>query len=108
MKLPSDAIIPPGKVENYLLVPLPKGDKSRFLALGGYTRENPDQLLNDLRSQILPGDATFEETNEYGTTYRIRGTLTGPNGRSLHIVTIWMKEHLSGATKFITLFPDKI
>jgi len=34
-------------------------------------------------------------------------SLTGPNGRTLEIRTIWMKEHLSQQTKFITLIPER-
>jgi len=33
--------------------------------------------------------------------------LTGPNGVALAVRTIWMTEHLSGVTKFVTLIPDK-
>ncbi|WP_375338616.1 hypothetical protein [[Phormidium] sp. ETS-05] len=33
--------------------------------------------------------------------------MTGPNGTSLQVVTIWMIESPSEQTKFITLFPDK-
>ncbi len=106
MKLPSDAIIATEKIKNYLLIPHTKGDKSKFLAMAGYTSSASDELLYDLRSQILPCDAVFEEMNEYGNTYSVRGVLTGPNGKSLDVVTIWMKEHLSETTKFITLFPD--
>lgn len=107
MKLPLDAFIAPEKITGYLLVWRAKGDKSVFLALAGYDPSTHDQLLNDLRSQLLCGDATFEEMNEYGHTFSLRGKLTGPNGRSLLVVTIWMKEHLSGTTKFITLYPDR-
>ena len=38
----------------------------------------------------------------------MRGTLTGPNGRVLHVLTIWMKEDATGETKFVTLLPDKL
>jgi hypothetical protein len=70
MKLPADAIIAAEKVTRYLLVSQTRGDKSAFLARGGYTIENADQLLHDLRSS-------------------------------------WMKENVSGVTKFITLIPEK-
>lgn len=43
----------------------------------------------------------------YGELWKIRGTLKGPNGISISVVTIWMKEKYTGLTKFITLFPDK-
>ena len=47
------------------------------------------------------------ESNTFGRYYEIRGTLTGPNGVPLAVCTIWMTEHLSGVTKFVTLIPDK-
>jgi len=36
----------------------------------------------------------------------IRGVLRGPNGVALPVRTIWMREHLSRSTRFITLLPD--
>jgi hypothetical protein len=41
------------------------------------------------------------------TSYETRGNLTGPNGISLAVRVIWMTEHWSGVTKFVTLLPDK-
>jgi hypothetical protein len=107
MKLPSDAIIAPDKLTHYLLVRQTRGDKSAFLARGGYTLENTDQLLHDLRSQLLPLDATPLHSTEFGQLYEIRGLLVGPNGMTLQIRSIWMKENLSRITKFITLIPEK-
>jgi hypothetical protein len=49
-----------------------------------------------------------DHQTEYGPKYRIRGTLTGPNGRVLRVLTIWMKEDATGETKFVTLLPDKL
>ncbi len=107
MKLPANTIIVREKVTRYLLVPQARGDKSGFLELAGYTPENADQLLRDLRSQLLPLDAAPTKSNKFGQYYEIRGNLAGPNGRSLAIRTIWMTEGLSGVTKFVTLLPDK-
>jgi hypothetical protein len=70
-------------------------------------RETLTNCRRDLRTQILPLDAVVLETNKFGRYYEIRGTLTGPNGVKLAVRTIWMTEHLSGATKFVTLIPDK-
>ena len=106
MKLPADAIIAAEKVARYLLVRQTRGDKSAFLARGGYTLENADQLRNDLRTQLLPLDATPLHSTKFGEFYEIRAPLVGPNGVTLRIRSIWMKEHLSGATKFITLIPE--
>ncbi len=107
MKLPADTIIARSKLDQYLLRHRDEDDKSGFLALAGYTAENADRFLNDLRAQLLPLDAELFDQTEYGPKYRIRGTLTGPNGRSLRVVSIWMKEDATDQTKFVTLFPDK-
>ncbi len=107
MRLPQDTLISSDKISRYLLVPQPKGDKSRFLSQAGYNAANAHQLVHDIRDQILPGDAAVTENTIYGQFFEIACPLTGPNGRTLDVKTIWMKEHLSGRTKFITLIPHK-
>ena len=108
MKLPADTVIARRKLDEYLLRHLDEDDKSGFLSLAGYALENADQLMNDLRTQLLPLDAEFFDQTEYGTKYQIRGTLAGPNGRVLRVLSIWMKEDATGVTKFVTLFADKL
>ena len=107
MKLPPDSEIPLPKLLQYLLVPLARADKSKFLARAGYTTENPSVLIADLRYQILPLDATPAGSTEFGDFFEICGTLRGPNGVSLRVKTIWIREHLQGSTRFVTLLPDK-
>ncbi len=107
MKLPADSLIAGDKLTRYLLVSQAHGDKSAFLAQVGYTLRNADDLLQDLRLQILPLDAQRLESNQFGQYHEIRGSLTGPNGGTLAVRTIWITEHLSGITKFVTLIPDK-
>ncbi|MBI3923529.1 MAG: hypothetical protein HY318_19075 [Armatimonadetes bacterium] len=107
MRLPADTIIAREKLTGYLLVSQERGDKSGYLALAGYTLENAEPLLGDLREQILPLEAVPLEFNKFGQFYEISGMLTGPNGVTLGVRTIWMTEHLSCITKFVTLMPDK-
>lgn len=106
MKLPAGTVISEDKLVRYLLVPQLRGDKSSFLRQAGYELGNSAHLLRDLRDQILPLDAMPLERNQFGQYYEIRGALSGPNGIILSVRTIWMTEHLSGITKFITLIPD--
>jgi hypothetical protein len=106
MKLPADSEIARMKVTHYLLKLRDEDDKSQFLALGGYTLAYADKLLEDLRG-LLGSEAEFVQTTEYGDKYQIHGTLTGPNGRMLRVVSIWMTEEATGRTKFVTLHPDK-
>lgn len=107
MRLPADTTIAEDKLTHYLLLPQARGDKSAFLARAGYRLENAAQLLQDLRTQILPCEAIELESNKFGRYHEIRARLTGPNGVKLAVCTIWMTENLSGVTKFNTLIPDK-
>ena len=107
MKLPENAIITPEKITDYLLKWQPDNDKSKFLALAGYTLDNWRRLSEDIRIQILPVEAELRSKTAYGDLFRIRGELLGPNGVDLKVITIWMTEEASRQTKFITLFPDK-
>jgi len=91
----------------YLLVPQARADKSAYLARAGYTLENPGDLLLDLRQQILPLDAVATERNSFGQYYEVRGPLRGPNGVTLRVKTIWIRDALSDAGRLITLVPDK-
>ncbi len=108
MQLPRDAVIASAKLTQYLLVWRDADDKSKFLAQAGYGQDNWQQLETDLRDQILPLDAVpSDEPNRFGDVYEIRGVLTGVNGVSLAVVTIWMVEYETKQTKFITLYPNK-
>ena len=52
MKLSADSEIAPIKVTQYLLRLRDEDDKSKFLALAGYTLAHADRLLDDLRSLL--------------------------------------------------------
>ena len=107
MIIPKSARIPDEKIRDYLLRYQEKSDKSKFLALAGYTLSDYKLLIEDIREQFLPGEAVLQELTEDGELYRLRGTLTGPNGKQLQIRTVWLVEDEEGP-RFITLVPDKI
>jgi hypothetical protein len=104
-RLPREAVIAREKLTQYLLIPLTKDDKSKFLAQAGYTLKNWEQLEHALRSQVLTEPAEFLETTRYGDKYAIHAQLQGPNGTDLKILTIWMMT--DGQAKFVTLVPDQ-
>lgn len=106
MKIPSDATVPEEKSRKYLLVPREENDKSGFLALAGYSQSNWKTLQRDLLTFSQEHTVTETETTMFGTTYTVPGTLVGPNGYELHIVTIWMTMTATSETRFITLYPD--
>lgn len=103
--LPQDSTIAELKLTQYLLVPLPNNDKSKFLAQAGYTLDNWQQLERDIRTQVLTQPAERIATTPYGEKYAIRARLRGVNGIELNILTIWIVTN--DTTKFVTLVPDK-
>lgn len=66
MKIPADAIIAPEKLTQYLLVWQRKKDKSKFLAIAGFTLDNPQDLEAGIRHILETNDAVFEKENEFG------------------------------------------
>jgi hypothetical protein len=107
MKLPADAIVPDEKLQKYLLVPREENDKSCFLALAGYSLANWKTLRKDLLTLAQTYPIRLSETTVFGTKYVVSGTLVGPNGYELHIITIWMTLKATAETRFITLYPDQ-
>ena len=105
MKFPAETSIAAEKFTRYLLVPQLRSDKSRYLARAGYTPANVGQLIADLRSQILPLDATLSRSSPFGETYLIDGPLLGPSGERIFVRTVWLKHPLSGSVHFVTLIP---
>ena len=69
--------------------------------------EDWQRLEKDLRTQLLSLDAMYTEETQNGQMYEIKGMLTGPNGKTLSVCSIWMNEYESKSIKFITMFPDK-
>jgi len=107
LKLPENTVLAPEKFQEYLLKKMPDNDKSIFLGIAGYTLKNWKRLVDDIRKQLLPLDALFVRESPFGNLYKILGVLSGPNGKKLKIVSIWMIESESKVAKFITLYPDK-
>jgi len=107
MKLPKEVIVTREKLLRYLLLPREKNDKSKFLAFAGYTLANGEVLLEDLRQFIQKYEISSSESTPFGIKYEVRGTLIGPNGRTLALMTVWIKLEATRETRFVTLFPDK-
>ena len=106
MRIPSDAIIDETKFTDYLLVQRPWDDKSSYLRRAGFELENWPDLRAAIRRLSGAVDAIEDGSNEYGTFYRVEGTLEGPTGH-LPVVCIWMKRAIDGRFHFVTLKPSK-
>lgn len=102
-----DAIIPRDKLRNYLLSSShPDGrGKAEYLGRLGYSQEACGQLDADLREQVLTLDAQPGRLSPYGQKYEILGPLTGPNGSTGWVRTIWIILTGDTAPRLVTLIP---
>lgn len=107
MKLPENAIIPPDKIIRYLLVFREQNDKSQFLNRAGFSLDNPEKLEQAIRQLITEQAAEPDGEDEYGKYFRVEGSMIGPNGRIIEVVTVWMQRPAEDAYRFITLKPRR-
>jgi hypothetical protein len=107
VKLPATSIIAPEKLRDYVLSAAhPDGSaKAVYLAGLGYTRAEWWRLERDVRDQILTRDAVELGDSVYGTKYEILGPLTGPNGSSGWVRTIWILPWGQANPRLVTLVP---
>jgi len=94
MKLPGAerAVIDSAKIRDYLLSPThPVGRfKAVFFVGLGYARHDWERLEADIRELALAQDAIPAEASEHGQKYEIRCRLTGPSGRQVEFVAVWI------------------
>jgi hypothetical protein len=107
VKLNLDAVVSEDKIRRYLLAPRDRNDKSAFFAKAGYSQERWQQLAADIREQLLPGEAILSQRTEFGELYTVTGVLTGPNGGSRRVVSVWIVEHGTGVTRLVTAYPER-
>lgn len=98
------AVVPPIKLLGYVLSHWhPKGrGKLKGLALQGYTRYNFRVLERDLKKHVK-NDAIEGPVTPFGHTYSVEANLTGPNGRTMNIVSVWIIETGTDVPRFVTL-----
>ncbi|MDQ3683227.1 MAG: hypothetical protein M3352_09165 [Bacteroidota bacterium] len=98
---PEQLEIPVEKITEYLLAKKEKNDKSKFLLSLGYSRENWQDLLNDIKTIAVANELILERKSEFGNLYSIKGLL-----KRKFIITIWLKQVDKDIYRFITLYPD--
>ena len=103
------AVIDERKLREYLLNPdhIDGASKARFLAEAGYSRANASDLERDLRAQHLTQEAAPGRPSPYGRKYEVSAGLTGPNGVSLRLRSIWIVRFGQARPELVTLIPEK-
>ena len=101
------ATIPATKVRDYLLSrshPIGRYKAAFFRSLG-YDQADWGALATDLQS-LLTGDAQQIGITEYGVKYEIRGSITGPNGRTANVLSAWIILTGEETPRFVTAYPE--
>jgi len=96
----SQIIVPKEKITDYLLVNKRKNDKSFFLLELGYSVNNYQELINDIKLIAVTGDVSLSRESEFGNLYKINGPL-----KNTLVVTIWIEQITYNAFRFVTLYP---
>lgn len=105
MKIPADAIISEEKFTRYLLVKREFDDKSRFLAIAGFTLNNYLLLIDGIRRLVSENNAVKIRTDDYGTFFKTTGFIYGQTGLKINVSTIWIQRKVDGLFQFVTLIP---
>ncbi len=109
MKLPGaeSAIVDEQKVREYLLGEShPVGRfKAAFFNSLGYSTVDCEVLARDLAAHAVDGAASEAGRNDYGTKYRVRGTLEGPTGKRAQVVSVWILLDGEAAPRLVTAYP---
>lgn len=101
------AVIPTEKLRDYLLSSAhPIGRyKSTFFRSLGYAPDQWQVLERDLRAH-LSNDARSAGVTDYGQKFTVSGPLSGPNGRSTGVVTVWIILTGERTPRFVTAYPE--
>jgi hypothetical protein len=97
------------KTRDYLLDPEhPRGgSKARFFQSLGYSRLAWRRLESDLRNAHDSGTMRSEVRTEHGDKYRLVSRITGSNGRSAIILTVWIVRDGESFARFVSAHPGK-
>ena len=95
------------KVRDYLLSSsYPVGRfKARFFRSLGFAEENWPALKAALLRLGHDGMVTGPLPSDHGSKYLVSDSLTGPNGRSATILTVWIVPEHSKTARLVTAMP---
>lgn len=88
---------------DYLFTPLVSGDKSSFLNMLGYNKE---ELFTDILNNTDFSFMMFDDINKYGLIVKAPTKLISKkDGKNYYVTSIWMFDNDNKTFRFITLHP---
>jgi hypothetical protein len=105
----AQAEIPEAKITRYLLSrEHPRGrSKAAFFVAHGFDPARPRQLADALRAHALENEAAAGEVTEFGTRYRVEGSMAAPDGSALAVRSVWFIGTGEKVLRFVTAYPLK-
>lgn len=109
MKLPKyqEAIIPKEKFTEYALNPEKDANKAKaFKVALGYTKDNAEDLIEQIYNKLPDYEAAERGDKGWGMTYQVIMDITGPNGKTAQVLTVWIKDKDTGKVRMTTVHVD--
>jgi hypothetical protein len=109
MQLPhiDEAHVPESKISGYLLADDHRSGRSKeqFFNSLGFWKDQPAALRRALRQHAAGNQVSSVQQTSFGAKYLIDGRISGPNGNSAGIHSIWFIEAGECGPRLITAYP---
>ena len=103
----TEVVIERRKILEYLLSPTHHVGqyKAEFFRSLGYHQLKWSVLERDIRG-LLAGNPNHAGRTIHGAKYTLSGKITGPNGKSAWILTVWIVHPATNVLRFVTAYPE--
>lgn len=78
--------------------------KARVFASLGFTENNTDSFIGEIRRIAAEGEVSDAEDTEFGRKYTVAGDLKGPAGTA-RVLTVWIQEAERWDVRLVTVNP---
>ena len=99
------AVIPRVKIEGYVLDPAHQVGRNKaivFRSALGFEQSDWEMLRDSIIAELPYHEAIAGKTDQYCTRYDVTIPITGPNGRTLDVMTAWKIETGEDYPSFLT------
>lgn len=109
MRLPNAdrAVVEARKVREYLLAldhPIGRA-KARFFRALGVDQRAWTRLQEALQRHAVDGEAEEQTQSPYGRKFLVRGSLVGPGGAAVPLVSVWIIVPEDDRPRLVTAYP---
>ena len=106
----TNAVTPAEKFTNYSLDysnPNAKGKAEAYEKGLGYTKDNAEGLIKQINDYVTGGNKPYDVSqSKYGTKYKYRIPVTGPNGKTKNVIAVYQIDNGSSIPRLITNYVE--